>query len=51
MLKQSLKRARVLAVLMTVLASTAACAGPGITPAPNLVPGHQYPQDVFQGGG
>jgi len=51
MSKQSLKRAWTLAVLVAVMGSTAACAGPGITPAPNLVPGHQYPENVFQGGG
>jgi hypothetical protein len=51
MLNQSLKASRALVMLIAVLGCVSACTGPGITPAPNLVPGHQYPEYVPQGGG
>jgi hypothetical protein len=51
MMKQRLKAARTFLVLIAALGSTAACFGAGITPAPNLVAGHPYPQYAQEGRG
>ena len=51
MLKQRLRAARALLVLVTLLGTTAACTAGGYTPAPNVAPGQAMPMNVPEGGG